>query len=123
MPPPTIKRQFQNWHTIPPTADKPPYSIQVNHLATMSFNPFSDRKSNQMYDETDRVGFTILFAVMLIVGGILADRVMQRESDLNYIKQNNCKVKEYDVKTSTNYNKTLWVCSNGKHFVSDYVSQ
>jgi hypothetical protein len=84
----------------------------------MNFKPFSDRKFNQRIDETDEIGFTILFALMLIIGGLLAGKVLSRESELNYIKQNNCKVQEYDVKPSGGIKKTLWICDNGKHFIT-----
>lgn len=94
MQPPTIKRQSQNWHTIPPTADKPLYSIKVNHLATMNFNPFSDRKSDQKFDETDWIGGTLLIAAILLLSGLLVNKVMTKESELKYLDQNNCKIND-----------------------------
>jgi hypothetical protein len=115
---PTFKRQSNNWHTNTPTVNKKLYPIQVNHIKTMRFNPFSDRDQQQRIDETDEIGFTILFAMILIIGGLFANKVMTKESELNYLQQNNCKVQEYDVKTSNQSKMTLWVCDNSKHFVT-----
>lgn len=84
----------------------------------MIFNPFRDRKSNQMYDETDWIGGTILLAALLLLSGLLVNKVMTKESELKYLKQNNCKVKEYDVKNTNNSKMSLWVCNNGTNYVS-----
>jgi hypothetical protein len=88
----------------------------------MPFNPLSNRDPDKNFDETDWVGGALLLASLLLLSYSLAIKVMTKESELKYLEQNNCKVKEYVVKTSTGSMNTLWICNKGKHYVGTYVS-
>jgi hypothetical protein len=83
----------------------------------MRFNPLSNRDPHKKIDETDWIGGSLLIAALLLLAGFCFMKVKIRDNELNYIQQNNCKVKEYDVRNTNNSKMTLWVC-NGKHYVS-----
>jgi len=89
----------------------------------MNLNPLSNRAPDKKFDETDWFGGTLLLAAILLLSGFLIHKIRTRESELKYLEQYNCKVKEHDVKTSTGSMNTLWICNNGKHYVGTYVSQ
>ena len=87
----------------------------------MKFNPFSDRKNNQMFDETDEIGWTIVFAFLILLAALLASKVLSNNSELNYLQQNNCAVEEYNVRATNGTKKTLWVCNKGRHYISNQL--
>jgi hypothetical protein len=84
----------------------------------MFFNPLSNRDPHKKIDETDWFGGTLLLAALLLLAGFCFMKVKVRDIEMNYIQQNNCKIEQDKIENTNNYKMTLWVCNNGKHYVT-----